>query len=716
MARRLPRLTWLALTALTALTVLTVAAPLAAAPYLVATRPAAATVVLLDLAGSEPPLELAAGALPAGIAVDAASGSFALADASGGRLRLFVPEAPAAVDATTGAGPAGVAFCGSQLAVAIAQGGALELHSPSTGASLTTTALGPGPLAVACDATRAVVAGFGDDRVWLVDLSTASASAVAVAGFPAGVAIAAGRAWVANLGDDTLSVVDLATAAVVATLPAGAAPRAVAAGGGRVYVADWNAPTVAVFDAASGSALGSWTLAAGPAFDLAYVAPGRLYATHPGGTSVSVLDAASGQRVATLPAPAGLAALGGVVPTRAYGVPAIPTLPPSGLAVLAVALASGALWRLRRARTAGATVATLALLAAPLEAATVVFSDTTFALADWEVASAAVGNGSHQVLQSAGIGNPAPSRWMSHSVAASTGGQESVEVVHRFLGGSFDPALAGAVSAIDAAWDRRMLTADGISSIEERFVVFQGGVAFRTVADTFSSSSWQPVVHATLIAAQLDDGSGAHPDFSAAGAPLSFGYSRRTMSDGTFAGSTSHALDNFVVTVQTASAATVLAMVERQLLLVANGSVDLCARREGDSAGPVAVELRISAGPADPAPPVVLPLNWSDGEVGVRCAPFSVTTAPPVPIVRYRVALANPTPSPGASIDPLRARTLLLYGAEPSLAGPLVLLGLLLADFGRGALGVLLGAAALALVRRRRQASPPPTAAPASEA
>lgn len=706
----------LVLLSLPVLPVLT-ATPLAAAPFLLATRPAGASAVLVDLAGIEWPREIAAGSLPSGVAAQSASGRWAVADASAGIVRLFAPGAVAPLDLPAGPGAAGLAFCGTaRLALAATQGDRIDLFAPESGASLGSVAVGAQPLTLACDATRAVVTAYGEDRVWIVDLAAGTATQVAVGAFPAGVALVGDRAWVANFGDDTVSVVDLPGATVIATLPVAGGPRGVAQGGGRVFVAAWNTPTIAVFDAASAALVATWNLAAGPAFDLFYAESGRLYATHPAGNELSVLDTTNGLLVAAPAVPSGLALIGGVVPTGPQP-PAIPTLPPGGLARLAGLLALAALVVLRggrRGRAAGVRLVffpLFLLFARTGSAADVAFTDSVFAVADWEVASASVGAGSHEVMQSPSIGHPAPSRWMSHDVAASPGGAESVEVVHRFLGGSFDPTGSGAVGSIDATWEHALLQADGVSSVAERFVVFQGGVAYRSAATSFSGATWQSASWSGLTAAALDDGSGGHPDFSATAAPLSFGYLRRTVGDSTAAGTAVHALDNFAVTVHTPAGVTLFARAERQYVLAGSGAIDLCAQREGDGVGPAGVELRISLDANSPDA-TVLQLGWADGELGVRCAAFT----PPdgLPSARFVVQLANATPSPGAAIDATRARALLLYSSDPSFAGPLTLIALLLARFDPGSLAALALLAASTFLLRR--ASRNAAAAPASEA
>lgn len=679
-----------------------------AAPYLLVAHPPGGAVLALDLAGVESPTEIPAGELPAGVAGDALSGTFAVTDAAGDRV--FVHRGGALEQWATAGGPAGVVFCeaGAVLATVAARDGLLELFEVSTGARRATIPVGVQPLAVACLEQIVVVAGFGEDRAWVVDLATSLAQPIAVGAFPADVTIAGGRAWIANLGDDTVSVVDLATATVEATLPAGSAPRAVTSGGGRIYVADWNTPTIAVFDAASAQPLGTWTVAGGPAFDLVWQAPDRLYASHPGAGRVSILDAANGVAIGELAARSGITEFGGTIAEIGVPVAEIPAVEGRGLALLALLVCMLAWRRLAGAHRAPLLVA-LVLCASPAGAGTVTFSDTTFADADWEIAVAEVGNGSQSAAMSPVDGDPPPARRMNHNVAASGGTPEVVEVWHRFLGGSYDPAAMGAITAIRGSWQRALLAADGVADVGEAFVLFQAGVAYRTSGDTFSQSVWATVDRTGLIADSFSDADGLHPDFSASGAEITFGYSRRTVSNGGFAAFAAHGIDNFLVEVTNGGGATRLAMADRLYLATGADPVGLCALREGDGSGAATVELRVGLGLG---PDDVLPLTWGDGEAGVRCAEYSASDTGGA-ILRYRVQLANPTPIPGATLDPSRTRALLLYSSDAGLAGALALLGVLLAGVGPVALGLLLAAALVAAARTARRAKQVPTAAPA---
>jgi hypothetical protein len=197
--------------------------------------------------------------------------------------------------------------------------------------------------------------------------------------------------------------------------------------------------------------------------------------------------------------------------------------------------------------------------------APVAFSDSELDDEDWRIAAVdASGDATHAVQRDvAGSGNPGPYRRMTHTVpysipppplAAEGGGEVvgSIEVQHRYVGASqggessdgiYDPGVLGAIVRVDVSFDRRLI--DGSpGGVADAILAFQGGVAYRALPGIVSESQW------TTVAVELDasdfDANGAHPDFSAQGAPLSFGYAR---SSGAF-GEQVHGIDTWSVTVQ----------------------------------------------------------------------------------------------------------------------------------------------------------------------
>ncbi len=686
-----------------------------AAPFLYATRPAGGVVTVIDLADGTIAGSLPAGSLPAGAAVDAAGSRLVVADASGGGALSYL-LAGGSTGLATGAAPAGVAITpdGATIAVVSTQTDSVALFAAAGGAPLATLPVGDAPLAVAADATHLVVTNYGDDTVSVIDLGTHATSTVAVGGFPSGVALAGGRAWVADFGDDAVSVVDLATATLLTTVGVGTAPRGVTAGGGRAFVGNLDDGTVSVLDVATATVVATWALPTSYPTDVLLSPAGdRLYAAHPGAQLLSVLDTTSGAALPSLTVPAGLTVLAGVAGVSPGFVAAVPSLSGIGLLALVVALGALGLRRLRGPMVV-TLLATITAAAGAARAQTVVFSDDTFAAADWTIHSASVGGGSQLAMQSLTVGNPAPSRLMDHDSPGTGGGPaEVVEVVHRYTGGTYDPASAGAISAIDASWQRIVTLNDGGTGlVEESFVVIQGGTAFATASEVFSTTSWQAVSHTGLVALDFDDGGGGHPDFSAGGAPIAFGYRRRTTSDAPIEAFVQHGIDAFAVTVHSSGGSSgpgTLAFAARTFAVVA-GPATIPVVREGGTDGAATVDVVLSI---PLYPPDTVTASWGAGEGGTRTVTFDVPAdLAPVAvdgIARFNLELVNvQPPSGGPALAPLRNRAVLLYSSDPALTATLQLLGILLSRLAP-ALLLVLAPLALALAWRRRRSTLAPT-------
>jgi YVTN family beta-propeller protein len=649
-----------------------------AAPFLYATRPTTGEVVAIDLADGSLAGSLAAGALPSGAAIDAAGSRLVVADAAGDEARSFLLPGGGAVLAT-GDGPAGVTITpdGATVAIANAVADTVALFAASSGASLATLPVGDAPLAVATDGVRLAVTNYGSASVSLVDLGSQAVTAVGVGDFPAGVAIAAGRAWVANFADDTVSVVDLSTSTVVATVPVGSAPRGIVAGGGRVYVGNLNDGTVSVLDVVTATVLATWTLPTGSPTDLLLSPAGdRLFAAHPAATQLSVLDATTGAAQPSLAVPGGLTAFAGITGVGPGGVPGIPALSQLGLLALGLLLAALAVRRLRGLFAVGLLTFAAAVAGSAARAQDVVFSDDDFAATSWAIEQASVGNGSHQAFQSGSIGNPAPSRVMEAMSPPPSSGPEVVEVVHRFTDGTYDPATQGAISTIDASWQRLVVANDGYDDLAESFVVVQGGTVFTTAAASFSASSWQGVSRLGLGPLDFDDGSGGNPVFGVSGSPLSFGYLRRATHSSVGEAFAQHAIDGFVVTVHGGNGPPdpgVLSFSQLTYAAVDEPPTISVVRTEGtEGAASVEVNLELPFGA-----PLVETASWADGEGGARTVTFAPLT-PLGEIGRFNLTLSNPA---GATLGQ-RIDAVLLYTSDPELAAQVQLLAILLSRLG----------------------------------
>lgn len=178
----------------------------------------------------------------------------------------------------------------------------------------------------------------------------------------------------------------------------------------------------------------------------------------------------------------------------------------------------------------------------------IVFSDTEFAAADWTVIAAiATGGATHEVEQdtTTGFGNPGPYRRMTHTVPS--GG--SIEVQHVYVGpsvggesidGFYDPQAMGAIDHVVVSMDRRLIDA---SPVDDAVLVVQGGTVYRAPEGVVTEFAWT-TASATLVASDFD-ANGVHPDFSAQGAPIRFGYACASSRPGIDV----HAIDNWSVTI-----------------------------------------------------------------------------------------------------------------------------------------------------------------------
>ncbi|MCB1055238.1 MAG: YncE family protein [Acidobacteria bacterium] len=558
---------------------------------------------------------------------------------------------------------------------------------------VTTVPVGAGPAAVASDGVRVYSANFSADTLTIVDGASGTVEAtVPVGGFPAGVVAdpGGGRVWVANYFEDTLSVVDPASATVVATIPVGPDPRALALDpvAGRLYVASFTAHTVTVVDTASNAVLGSAPTGGLNPIDLVLSPTGdRLFVLHIASPTLAVLDTATLATIATVAVPEGHVALAGFANGLPLaGVAEIPALGGTGLAFLAILLAGAGLVALHRwSQLAACLGITLALAAAgsahavpsdrgPAErGATFEITDGTFAPADWEVFQVTVGNGTHGEVQQTNGGNPGAFRQMTHSGLL-------LEIVHRYIGAgsTYDPATDGALTAVDVTWDRSIRTLDGgAAALLDAPVVIQGGQVFRTTFDLYQPptiGTWDPFSMSGLDATAFNDGGGGHPDFSAAGGPITFGYVRRN-GNSKISSFLVHGIDNFQVTASGGGGANAgtLRFRSSMYFTIDGETVDLVVQRVGGSSGAVSAVVSVPlfiSGTED------LPVSWADGDSASK-----VVTAPAFGLAFPGEGIGSSEaqlvmPSGGAQIDPVRGKTLLF--AAPEETGPLAILVLLL--------------------------------------
>lgn len=181
---------------------------------------------------------------------------------------------------------------------------------------------------------------------------------------------------------------------------------------------------------------------------------------------------------------------------------------------------------------------TLAGQAAPLaepaaQVTPVIISDDTFDPADWQLYDVInQGGGSYQVRQETSGGNPGAYRWMEQVIPpVPTGQVYQIGLTHLYLGASYDPASQGAIASLAFAESMRIVASNNPQPFMRSVpVVVQGGRIYRatTYLDSVATANWENLSASGLYEQDfiaLDDAS-AHPDFSAQGQSLSFGFFR----------------------------------------------------------------------------------------------------------------------------------------------------------------------------------------------
>jgi hypothetical protein len=189
----------------------------------------------------------------------------------------------------------------------------------------------------------------------------------------------------------------------------------------------------------------------------------------------------------------------------------------------------------------------------------VAHEDSTFALADWVVSATPSANGpTATAQQSASVGNPAPSRLLAHQLPA---GVSSLQLVHAYTPSTYAPAAQGAIYTIDSSIDCAVVAlSPGLARVDPTFAVTfeQAGRLYRLgLWSTGCTSAWGTVDRRSTQADEIVLLSGPPcgadercPDFTAAGAPLRFGFMTvvRTPS-ASVAGTLDLGIDNWKVTV-----------------------------------------------------------------------------------------------------------------------------------------------------------------------
>lgn len=203
-----------------------------------------------------------------------------------------------------------------------------------------------------------------------------------------------------------------------------------------------------------------------------------------------------------------------------------------------------------RSRIGG--IAILLAMLASSSALGEIIEDSVFDDADW-MRTAILQQGPNVFTELAGQelagGNPDEYREMEHTWGNGT----QVVVFHKYLGETYDPSTQGAILEIDYSEDQIKFPGSLPGSIGRGLILMQDGVTYRTLIDfAFSNSTWQTFFLTALTADDFVDDVGGpgtnHPDFSASGNPIQFGYWRSNTIVNGF-GTVLHGIDNFSVVI-----------------------------------------------------------------------------------------------------------------------------------------------------------------------
>ncbi len=224
----------------------------------------------------------------------------------------------------------------------------------------------------------------------------------------------------------------------------------------------------------------------------------------------------------------------------------------------------------------------------------VTIADSEFASADWaSIVTKTTGGASQSVSQSASGGNPGTYREMIHSLPSNS----SIVVVHEFLGASYDPSVQGAISTLDYSEDHKEFSPPfSGAAIGARPALRQGGVWYFGPDLTFNGLSWQSVHLTGLTQMDFSGSDGGHPDFTASGGEIRFGFARSNTNRSHIGGSpvdnsnasgydTTSGIDNWSYTLQS-----------QALPVVDLSAIDASAAEAGADVGVFRVSLGASGG------------------------------------------------------------------------------------------------------------------------
>ena len=173
--------------------------------------------------------------------------------------------------------------------------------------------------------------------------------------------------------------------------------------------------------------------------------------------------------------------------------------------------------------------------AAPRQQSSTIISDGDFNPTDWTVTVTKIGSPTTLTQQQTTGGNPGNYRTTTDTFPAmGPFDLYTVTTFHLFQGAAYDPSTQGAIDHLDYQEDNLLASfspAHNSPQVRGYFVIEQNGTIFAPFAfSTINTTTWQTYSSTGLQANQFymfdNPIEGVHPDFSAQGAPITFGYAR----------------------------------------------------------------------------------------------------------------------------------------------------------------------------------------------
>jgi len=180
------------------------------------------------------------------------------------------------------------------------------------------------------------------------------------------------------------------------------------------------------------------------------------------------------------------------------------------------------------------TVSTLLLSAASASAGVWGFNEREFESADWSTSTFIVSPSASTAILHQPNGDPEDNGYLSFEHAAQPGGITTG--VALFDGAVYDPGAQGAIDEISFSVDTRYLVLSSEAPVSAHLAIEQGGVIYRT--PFFAAPGGDDHTDWRTFGTTLDDATdftafnpstaetlpGGHPDFSAAGGDIRFGF------------------------------------------------------------------------------------------------------------------------------------------------------------------------------------------------